>query len=114
VQLLSRKTLELMSMNHLPGGRDLASTAQGLFSQAQYAGIGFGLGWATTLDPAAAPWPGTRGDCYWTGMANTFFWCDPRQELACVFMTQLLPSDVYPLQREIRRLVYGALREVAA
>jgi hypothetical protein len=44
-------------------------------------------------------------------MANTFFWCDPRAELIGIFMTQLLPSDTYPLQREVRARVYDAIRD---
>ena len=49
LRLLSRKTLQMMSSNHLPRGADLSTAAQGLFADASYAGIGFGLGWATTI-----------------------------------------------------------------
>jgi CubicO group peptidase (beta-lactamase class C family) len=106
-----------MTTNHLPGesglpgGRDLPAAARGLFSNAAYAGIGFGLGFATTVDPGAAQLRGNPGDAFWSGMANTFFWCDPSAELIGIFMTQLLPSDTYPLQREIRARVYDAIRD---
>jgi CubicO group peptidase (beta-lactamase class C family) len=109
VALLSPATWQLMSTNHLPGGADLPAAAQGLFSGAGYAGIGFGLGWATTIDPVRAPLRGTPGDAFWSGMANTFFWCDPAKDLIGIFMTQILPSETYPLQREIRALVYDAI-----
>ncbi len=109
-QLLSHGTLDLMSRNHLPRGLCLPETSRGLFSDAGYAGIGFGLGWATTVDKQRSPMPGNPGDTFWSGMANTFFWCDPSEDLCCVFMTQLLPSDTYPLQREIKTRVYDALR----
>jgi CubicO group peptidase (beta-lactamase class C family) len=109
VRLLSPETLTLMSTNHLPLDRDLPAASAGLFSDAGYAGIGFGLGWATTIDPAASQLHGNRGDAFWSGMANTFFWCDPCLELIGIFMTQLLPSETYPLQRQIRSLVYDAI-----
>jgi len=107
-RLLSTAAWQLMSRNHLPGG-DLPSFAQGLFSDAGCAGIGFGLGWATTIDADRTPLRGTPGDAFWSGMANTFFWCDPAKELIGVFMTQILPSEIYPLQREIRSLTYAAI-----
>jgi len=109
-QLLSRETLDLMSTNHLPRGLCLPEVSQGLFSERGYAGIGFGLGWATTVDKQRSLLPGNPGDTFWSGMANTFFWCDPSEDLCCVFMTQLLPSETYPLQREIKTRVYDALR----
>lgn len=111
VRLLSQKTFQLMSANHLPHGMDLAAAAQGLFSGANYAGIGFGLGWATTIDPKTALVPGNPGDIFWSGMANTFFWCDPSEDLIGVFMTQILPSDIYPLQAQIKSRVYRALED---
>jgi CubicO group peptidase (beta-lactamase class C family) len=113
VRLLSAATWRLMSTNHLPGGDDLPSVAQGLFSERGYAGIGFGLGWATTIDSARAELRGTPGDIFWSGMANTFFWCDPVEELIGIFMTQIFPSETYPLQREIRALTYDAITGVS-
>jgi CubicO group peptidase (beta-lactamase class C family) len=110
VRLLKPETLALMTTNHLPGGRDLPAAAQGLFSDPAYAGIGFGLGFATTVDPGTAQFRGNPGDAFWSGMANTFFWCDPTDAVIGVFMTQLLPADTYPLQREIRARVYDAIR----
>jgi CubicO group peptidase (beta-lactamase class C family) len=109
-RLLSPETLTLMSTNHLPLDRDLPAASSGLFSDAGHAGIGFGLGWATTIDPVASQLRGSRGDAFWSGMANTFFWCDPQEELIGIFMTQLLPSETYPLQRQIRALAYDAIR----
>ena len=109
--LLSPETWKLMSINHLPDGQDLRSVARGMFSEDTYAGVGFGLGWATTLNAATAGLRGTPGDTFWSGMANTFFWCDPVEQLIGIFMTQILPNDVYPLQVEIRELAYGAVRE---
>ncbi len=107
-RLISPKTLELMTANHLPDGKDLTQLSVSLFSEATYAGVGFGLGFAVTLDPARTLIPGTAGDFSWGGMASTYFWVDPREELIVIFMTQLRPSATYPLRRELRTLVYSA------
>ena len=108
-RLVGRKTLELMTANHLPGGVDLPALSVSLFSEATYAGVGFGLGFATTMDPASTMIPGSAGDYFWGGAASTFFWVDPREELAAIFMTQLIPSSTYPVRRELRTMVYAAL-----
>lgn len=110
-QYLSPKTIQLMGANHLPGGKDLTALSKSLFSEATYSGVGFGLGFATTLDPAAGLIPGTAGDLWWGGAASTFFWIDPKEELIVILMTQLLPSAAYPIRRELRTLVYSAFTE---
>jgi CubicO group peptidase (beta-lactamase class C family) len=107
-RLLSPKTLELMTANHLPGGKDLTEMSVSLFSEAGYSGVGFGLGFAVTTDPARTLIPGTVGDFSWGGMASTCFWIDPREQLIVIFMTQLMPSTLYNLRRELRTLVYSA------
>ncbi len=106
---LSRKTLDLMTANHLPGGKDLTQLSRSLFSEATNAGIGFGLGFAVNLNPAATLVPRSVGEHYWGGAASTAFWVDPAEDLTVVFMTQLIPSSTYPIRRELRTLVYGAL-----
>jgi CubicO group peptidase (beta-lactamase class C family) len=106
-RLLGRKTVELMTMNHLDG--DMAAMGQPRFAESNYNGIGFGLGFSITLDPAKAQIVGTQGECAWGGMASTAFWIDPKEDLAVVFMTQLVPSSAYPLRRELRVLSYQAL-----
>jgi CubicO group peptidase (beta-lactamase class C family) len=111
VQLLSRKTVELMTMNHLPDGKDLPALSRSLFSEVTYNGIGFGLGFAVTLDPARTLIPGSRGEFSWGGMASTAFWIDPAEDLIAIFMTQLMPSMAYPIRRELRTLVYSALAD---
>ena len=110
-RLISRKTLALMTANHLPGGVDLPAVSKSLFSEAAYDGVGFGLGFAVTTDPAKTLIPGSRGEYFWGGAASTFFWIDPVEQLTCVFMTQLLPSSTYPIRRELRTLVYSALAD---
>ncbi|MBI1212575.1 MAG: serine hydrolase [Alphaproteobacteria bacterium] len=107
-RILSPKTIQLMTMNHLPGGKDLTQLSMSLFSEANYAGIGFGLGFSVTLDQAKALIPGSTGDFSWGGAASTYFWIDPKEELIAIFMTQLMPSTHYPVRREFRTLVYSA------
>ena len=108
-RLISRKTLDLMTANHLPGGKSMAEMSVSMFSEAAYAGVGFGLGFAMTGDAASTLMPGSDGDYFWGGAASTFFWVDPAEDLACVFMTQLIPSSTYPVRREVRTMVYAAL-----
>jgi CubicO group peptidase (beta-lactamase class C family) len=111
VRLLSPKTLELMTRNHLPGGGDLHSLSQSMFSEVTYAGVGFGLGFAVTLDPVRCLIPGSAGDYFWGGGAGTYFWVDPKEDLIVVFMTQFIPSSAYPIRRELRTLVYSAFED---
>lgn len=108
-RIISRKTLELMTSNHLVGGGDLTQHSVGIFSEDENAGVGFGLGFAVTLDPAAAGIPGSAGDHYWGGMFSTGFFVDPVEEICMVFMTQLMPSSTYPVRREVKTLVHAAI-----
>jgi CubicO group peptidase (beta-lactamase class C family) len=111
VRLLGPKTLALMTSNHLPGGRDLPEMSQSLFSEATYNGIGFGLGFSVTMEPAKTLIPGSPGEYSWGGAATTSFWIDPAEELIAIFMTQVLPSSAYPLRRELRTMVYAAITD---
>jgi CubicO group peptidase (beta-lactamase class C family) len=109
VQIISPKTLELMTANHLPDGKDLTQLSKSLFSEAEMAGIGFGLGFATTIDSAATLTPCSTGDFYWGGMYSTAFFVDPVEDIIMIFMTQLMPSSTYPVRREIKTMIYSAL-----
>jgi CubicO group peptidase (beta-lactamase class C family) len=110
-RIIGRKTLELMTVNHLPGGADLTAVATGGFGEAGFTGVGFGLGFAVGQGPAATAMAGSAGEYYWGGAASTAFWVDPVEELAVIFMTQLLPSATYPFRAQLRALVYQALAE---
>jgi CubicO group peptidase (beta-lactamase class C family) len=109
VRLLSPRTLQLMTTNHLPGGRTLNEMGQTTFSEVAMGGTGFGLGFSVLVDPAASQSLGSVGQYAWGGAASTAFWVDPIEELAVVFMTQLLPSNTYPLRRHLQAGVYQAL-----
>jgi CubicO group peptidase (beta-lactamase class C family) len=107
VRLLGRKTVELMTSNHLRG--DMAAMGQPRFSESSYEGIGFGLGFSVMLDPALAQILGTPGEYAWGGAASTAFWIDPVEDMAVILLTQLMPSSTYPIRRELRVLTYQAL-----
>ncbi|MBN8838696.1 MAG: beta-lactamase family protein [Sphingomonadales bacterium] len=108
-RIVGRKTIELMTMNHLPGNADLAAMSTSLFSETQNAGTGFGLGFAVTIDVARSMMPGSVGEYYWGGMFSTAFFIDPVERLSMVFMTQLSPSMLYPIRRELKTMIYSAL-----
>ncbi len=110
-RLLGRKTLELMTCNHLPNDADLADLATGGFGEAEFDGVGFGLGFAIGKGPGATATAGSAGEYYWGGAASTAFWVDPVEDLTVVFMTQLLPSSTYPFRAQLRALVYQALAD---
>ena len=111
VRLLGPKTLKLMTSNHLPGGVDLPAMSRSMFSEAAYNGIGFGLGFAVTMNPAQTLIAGSPGEFNWGGAATTSFFIDPAEELITIFMTQVLPSSAYPLRRELRTMVYAAITD---
>jgi CubicO group peptidase (beta-lactamase class C family) len=108
-RVLGRKTLELMTKNHLPNGATLTDLAVGGFGEAGFDGVGFGLGFAVGQGPVATGMAGSAGDFYWGGAASTAFWIDPAEDLFAVFMTQLLPSIAYPFRPQLRALVYQAI-----
>jgi len=110
-RIVSPKTLELMTRNHLPGGADLTQMSKSLFSEAHNAGTGFGLGFGVTLDPARALVPGSAGEFFWGGIHSTFFFVDPVERLHMVFMTQLSPSSSYPVRRQLKTMIYSAVEE---
>ena len=81
----------------------------GLFTEAGYGGVGFSIGCGVTVDAAKTRLPGTPGEFFWGGAASTAFWIDPREQLAVVFMTQVIGTDArLNLRRDLRTLVYSA------
>ena len=107
-RILGPRTLEIMHMNHLPGGKDLTQVAIGGFSETANEGVGFGLGFASTMDQVATGGLGT-GDYYWGGAASTIFWVDPKEDLTMVFMTQLMPSGTFNFRGQLKSLVYASI-----
>jgi CubicO group peptidase (beta-lactamase class C family) len=109
VRLLGTRTVDYMTRNHLPGGADVETIGRPLSAETMSDGVGFGLGVSVMLDPVHNRALGSAGEYAWGGAASTLFWCDPREQIAAVFMTQLLPSGTLPLRTSLKRLVYQAL-----
>ena len=115
IRLLGRKTVELMTTNHLPDGQDLTNLAlPGMFTETAYGGVGFGLGFSVVQRRPPAQIAGTLGEFAWGGPAGTAFWIDPGEQMIVVFMTQIMQMGLpapYPLRRELRTLTYSAVIE---
>jgi CubicO group peptidase (beta-lactamase class C family) len=111
-RVLGRKTIELMSSNHLPGGTDLRAVAlPGGYGEVGFDGMGFGLTVAVSNGPVANSASGSRGEYMWGGAASTAFWIDPAEELVVIFMTQLLPSGTFNFRGQLKALVYSSIVE---
>ncbi len=108
-RVLGAETLRFMTRNHLPGGAAMSDIAVGTLGDVGYEGIGFGLGFATTLDPVVAGVIGSAGDFYWGGAASTIFWVDPCQDLFVIFMVQLTPSGTFDFRSQLKALVYPTI-----
>lgn len=105
-RILSAKTVEYMTIDHLPsmmdpdGKRDLESR-----------GYGFGLGFAVLKNPAGAGVVTSAGEYNWSGYASTLFWVDPKEEIIGMLLTQFIPSGTYPLDSDMRTAVYQSIIE---
>ena len=110
VRVIGSRTLQLMTQNHLKGGRDLTQMAIGNFSETAYEGVGFGLGFAMTLGRVSSGQVAS-GDYYWGGAASTIFWVDPHEDLVVVFMTQLMPSATFNFRGQLKNIIYGAIED---
>lgn len=108
-RFIGSRTLQYMRRNHLPGGVDLSRRAVGSFSETVYEGVGFGLGFANRVDAVANCCPASEGSYFWGGLASTFFWMDPVEDLSFIFMTQLIPSSTYTVRAQLEAMIYAAL-----
>ena len=97
-RLLGRKTVELMTTNHL-------------IDQPFRPGQGFGLGFSTVEDVGARGLPGSTGEYGWGGAYHSTYWVDPAEELVVVYLTQLIPSGGLDDQGRLRALVYQAIAD---
>jgi CubicO group peptidase (beta-lactamase class C family) len=107
-RILGPRTIDLMRKNHLAEGRDLTQMAVGAFSETASEGVGFGLGFATTMSEVDSGTLGA-GDYYWGGAASTIFWVDPKEDLEVIFMTQLMPSATFNFRGQLKNIVYSAI-----
>ena len=110
-RILSRKTLDLMTRNHLPRGQDLSDCALGWFAETPYQGVGFGLGFSVQQDLARSKLVGSEGEFAWGGAASTAFWVDPAEDLVVLFMTQFMPSRTFNFRAQLKSIIYGAITD---
>jgi CubicO group peptidase (beta-lactamase class C family) len=102
MRIIGRKTLELMSSDHL----DPAVKIQGTLTQP---GHSFGLGFGVRTQAGIAPFSGSVGQFFWSGMGGTFFWIDPKEDMFVIFMSQAPGQRVYT-RTLVRNLVYAAMQ----
>ena len=113
VRLLSRKSVELMTHDHLPPGVGYGGFVQelGLTAPLPQLGQGYGLGVGVRLERGRASVPGSIGDYFWGGATGPYFWIDPQEQLIAIMMLQELNIERRTYYRSImRNLVYQALQ----
>ena len=101
IRIIGRKTLQLMASDHL------GPTVK-VNSPLMPAGHGFGLGFAVRTHQGMAPFPGSLGEFFWSGMAGTYFWIDPKEDLFAVFIMQG-PGQRQHFRYLLRSLVYASI-----
>ena len=102
-RILSRKTVELMTIDHTGS----ISSASSILA----AGYGFGLNFAVHVDPAKSGLNGSVGEYNWGGLAGTSFWIDPAEELIGIYMIQMMPPRYANGAGQFKRLVYQSIAD---
>jgi CubicO group peptidase (beta-lactamase class C family) len=100
LRLVSRKTIEWMTADHLgalPIAGDLLPP-----------GHGFGLGVAVRTATGLAPYPGSVGQYFWSGIGGTFFFIDPAEDLFALLLLQAPNQRIY-YRNLFRAMVYAAI-----
>ncbi len=106
-RFLDPETVALMTQNHV--AQALLPLSFNGIAPGQYSGYGFGLGYCINMDPANTAAAGSRGDFGWGGMADTYCWVDPQQQLVAILMQQYLPSLHHAGRKDFRDRVYRAI-----
>ena len=96
-RILSRKTVELMTVNHV-------GKSPGIFGRQ---GVGFGLDFGILMDVGEAGEIGSAGEYNWDRAAVTRFLVDTKEQLVVIFMVQSIPHHTR-LAGEFRQLTYQA------
>jgi CubicO group peptidase (beta-lactamase class C family) len=105
-RLLSRKTVELMSCNHLPPALLPIS-----FEDGPRSGMGYGLGFGVLMDLGRSQTIGSVGEFYWSGAASTSFWIDPSEDLIGIQMAQFQPSGHHLVSDDFKVMAYQAIAD---
>jgi CubicO group peptidase (beta-lactamase class C family) len=103
-RILGRKTVEMMTTNHLPVAL-LPVEEGGLYRP----GFGYGLGFGSLMDPSRTGTIGSVGEFAWTGAATTSFWIDPVEELIGIQLSQFQPMAYHLVAEDFRVAAYQAL-----
>ncbi len=99
VRILGRKTVELMTANHLPP--QIPDIGMG-------GGTGYGLGVSSLVSPPMAGNLSSQGNFGWGGAATTHVIIDPKEDLVALYFTQLMGGEMSIIGR-FQTLVYQAL-----
>jgi len=113
VRVLSRKSVELMTADHLPPGIGYGAFTPelGLTAPLPQYGQGYGLGVGVRKEAGRSMAPGSVGDYYWGGATGPYFWIDPKEQLVAVLMLQASDIQLRTHYRSLlRNLVYQALQ----
>jgi CubicO group peptidase (beta-lactamase class C family) len=113
VRVLSRKSVALMTSNHLPPGIGYGAFTMelGLTAPLPQYGQGYGLGVGVREEAGRSMVPGSVGDYYWGGATGPYFWVDPKEQLVAVMMLQVADIQLRTHYRSLlRNLVYQALQ----
>jgi CubicO group peptidase (beta-lactamase class C family) len=102
VRILSRKTVELMTADHL-GDMPHAPLLQ--------PGEGFGFTMAVSQGPGKSGAIGSEGEYHWGGAAGTRFWIDPKEQMIGIFMIQILPHTNLTYGSQFKQLAYQAVSD---
>ena len=108
-RILGPRTIELMTMNHLPDNDEISARAFGTWTESANDGIGFGLGFGLLIDLARSQNLGSVGEYFWAGTASTVFWIDPVEDTIVIFMSQFVPSEPVDVSGQLKQLLYPGL-----
>ncbi|MFZ1702318.1 MAG: serine hydrolase domain-containing protein [Pyrinomonadaceae bacterium] len=97
-RILSRKSVELMTADHM-NGRTFRD------------GQGFGLGFSVVKDVGTYGAPSSVGEFGWGGAYHSLYWVDPKEHLVVVYMTQLIPTGQIDDYGKLRALIHAAIVE---
>jgi CubicO group peptidase (beta-lactamase class C family) len=113
VRILSPKTIEYMTRNHLAATTEVGVSGEAptIDLQAAWRGIGFGLGFGIVTDPAKTGVISSPDSYFWGGYAGTVFWIDPEEELVGIGMLQLINSP-WPFRKEMMVATYQAIEKL--
>jgi CubicO group peptidase (beta-lactamase class C family) len=106
-RIIKPETVALMTTNHV--AEALLPLSFNGVAPGPYSGYGFGLGYCINMNPENTGAAGSRGDFGWGGMADTYCWVDPEQQLVAILMQQYLPSLHHAGRKDFRDAVYRAL-----